>query len=161
MNKETIKQIVENYFKIKLDSKTRIRQYVEARAIYYKLLRENTRMSLAAIGKTTSRDHATALHSIRKIEDWLQFDKQLRQDYNTLNARVQHAIKLNPELFNEVKSVEGFYETEYKKLEEKYNEASKNNSKEYIALVTKYNYLKSQLKYHQPKRIASGEFDLV
>ena len=161
MNKETIKEIVENYFKIKLDSKTRIRQYVEARAIYYKLLRENTRMSLADIGKTTSRDHATALHSIRKIEDWLQFDKQLRQDYNTLNARVQHAIKLNPELFNEVKSVEGFYETEYKKLEEKYNEALKNNSKEYIALVTKYNYLKSQLKYHQPKRIASGEFDLV
>ena len=161
MSNETIKQLVENYFKIQLNSKTRRREYVEARAIYYKLLRENTRMSLASIGKTMNRDHATALHSIRKIEDWLQFDKQLRQDYNTLNARVQHAIRLNPELFKEVKSVEDFYEVEYKKLEERYNQILKKNTLEYRDLVTKYNFLKSVLKVHQPKRIESGEFDLV
>lgn len=161
MSNETIKQLVENYFKIQLNSKTRRKEFVEARAIYYKLLRENTRMSLAAIGKTMNRDHATALHSIRKIEDWLQYDRQLKQDYNTLNARVQHAIRLNPELFNEVKSVEEFYEVEYKKLEDKYNQVLRNNTKEYRELVTKYNFLKSVLKVHQPKRIASGEFDLV
>lgn len=146
MKNETIKKLVENYFKIELNSKTRRREYVEARAIYYKLLRENTRMSLASIGKTMNRDHATALHSIRKIEDWLEFDKQLKQDYNTLNARVQHAIRLNPELFNEVKSVEEFYEVEYKKLENKHNQVLTNNTKEYRDLVTKYNFFKIGVK---------------
>ena len=161
MSNETIKQLVENYFKIQLNSKTRKKEFVEARAIYYKLLRENTRMSLAAIGKTMNRDHATALHSIRKIKDWLEYDKQLKQDYDTLNARVQHAIRINPELFNEVKTVEDFYETEYKKLEVKSKELENENIKQYKLLANKYNYLKSELNKYQPGRIATGDFDLV
>ena len=40
MNKETIKEIVENYFEISISRNTRKRQYVEARAIYFKLCRD-------------------------------------------------------------------------------------------------------------------------
>tara|TARA_R110000803_G_scaffold33964_1_gene74288 strand:- start:263 stop:748 length:486 start_codon:yes stop_codon:yes gene_type:complete len=161
MSKKIIKEIVENYFKIDIATKTRVRQYVEARAIYYKLLRDNTRMSLATIGKTMNRDHATALHSIRKIEDWLEYDRQLKQDYKTLNSRVQHAIKLNPDLFNDVESIEDFYEVEYKKLEKKYDQLTKRNTKEYSDIVTKYNFLKSRLERYEPRRVERGEFDLV
>ena len=161
MNTEMIKQVVEEHFKIQINSKTRRREYVEARAIYFKLLRDNTRMSLANIGKTMSRDHATVLHSVRRVDDWIKYDKQMRQDYNILNDRVKHAIMLNPELLNQVTTIEGFYEIEYKKLEANHRQLLINNTNKYKELVTKYNYLKSQLKYHQPKRIASGEFDLV
>ena len=161
MNTEMIKQVVEEHFKIQLNSKTRRREYVEARAIYYKLLRDNTRMSLANIGKTMGRDHATVLHSVRRVDDWIKYDKQIRLDYNTLNDRVQHAIRINPELLNQVTTIEGFYEVEYKKIEAEHNNLLINNTKEYKDLVNRYNFLKSALQVHQPKRIASGEFDLV
>tara|TARA_R110000803_G_scaffold201950_1_gene266890 strand:+ start:475 stop:960 length:486 start_codon:yes stop_codon:yes gene_type:complete len=161
MNKETIKQLVEDYFKLDFSKKLRKREYVEARAIYYKLLRENTRMSLAAIGSSMNRDHATVLHSLRQIEDWLQYDKQIKQDYDTLNNRVIHAIRLNPELFAESTCVEGFYEVEYKKMESKMKVLQQEQDKGYRLLVNKYNYLKCELNKYQPARIATGEFDIV
>tara|TARA_R110000851_G_scaffold127415_2_gene259434 strand:- start:249 stop:713 length:465 start_codon:yes stop_codon:yes gene_type:complete len=154
MIQKMIKDLVEDYYKIKIDTVTRKREYVEARAIYFKLLRDNSRMSTSAIGKTMNKDHATVLHFNRKIKDWFLFDKQLKQDYDTLNDRVQHATELNPELFKDSLSLEGFYEIEYKKLKAK-------NKKEYNALVNKYNFLKSRLERYEPKRILRGEFDLV
>ena len=176
MKHEMIKEIVEDFYKLKIDLKTRQRRYVEARAIYYKLLRDNSRMSLEAIGKTMNRDHATALHSLKNIKDWLEYDEQLRQDYETLNKRVEHASKLNSDFFTEAVSIEGFYEIEYKKLEEEYKkleekhnyivnnkiaEALVEEAKKYNTLLNKYNFLKARLNRHEPKRIASGEFDLV
>ena len=176
MNHEMIKEIVEDFYKLKIDLKTRQRKYVEARAIYYKLLRDNSRMSLEAIGKTMNRDHATALHSLKNIKDWLEYDEQLRQDYKTISERVEHAAKINPDFLTEAVSIEGFYEIEYKKLEEEYKkleekhnyivnnkiaEALVEEAKKYNTLTNKYNFLKSLLKRHEPKRISSGEFDLV
>ena len=55
MNKETIRKLVEQYYELDITSQTRKRKYVEARAIYYKLVRDNTRLSLEAIGKTVSK----------------------------------------------------------------------------------------------------------
>ena len=169
MNHEMIKEIVEDFYKLKIDSNTRRRKYVEARAIYYKLLRDNSRMSLEAIGKTMNRNHATALYSLKNIEDWLEYDEQLKQDYETLNKRVEHAAKINPDFFTQAVSIEGYYEIEYKKLEEKHNyivnnkiaEALVEEAKKYNTLAIKYNFLKSLLKRYEPKRIANGEFDLV
>lgn len=173
---QTIKKLVEDYYTLKIDSKTRKREYIEARAIYYKLLRDNSRMSLSAIGKTMNKDHATVLYTINKIDDWVQYDKQLRQDYETLTSRLKHAMMLNPEQFKESINIEGFYEIEYKKLEEEYKkleekhnyivnnkiaEALVEEAKKYNTLANKYNFLKSLLKRHEPKRISSGEFDLV
>ncbi len=51
MNKETIKQLVENYFNLKIDATTRKREYVEARSKNFKLTRNNTRLSLTSIGE--------------------------------------------------------------------------------------------------------------
>lgn len=159
MTNKLVKEIVEDYYKLKIDSKTRQRKYVEARAVYYKLLRENSRMSLQAIGKTMNRDHATALHSIRKIKDWLEYDKQLRQDFNTINDRLQKVIEVNPDI--QVESIEGFYEIEYKKLESKHTyilnksiaEALAEEAKKYDTLLTKYKFIKSRLEKYDPKRM--------
>jgi len=161
MNKETIKQLVENYFKIDITTKTRKREYVEARAIYYKLLRDHTRMSLSAIGETMNKDHTTVLHFTRKIKDWMEYDPQIKQDYETLNNRILHAKTLNPDEFEKATSMEGFYEKEYKTLKDELSELQENNTKAYRLLVNKYNYLKHELNKSQPARIATGDFDLV
>ncbi len=154
MTSKLVKEIVEDYYKLKIDSKTRQRKYIEARAVYYKLLRENSRMSLQAIGNTMKRDHATVLHSLRQIKDWLEYDKELKRDYNTINSRLQDAMRLNPELFKDVLTMESFYEIEYHRLAEE-------SENKYKSLLTKYHFLKSRLEKYEPNRVERGEFDLV
>lgn len=154
MTSKLVKEIVEDYYKLKIDSKTRQRKYVEARAVYYKLLRESSRMSLQAIGNTMNRDHATVLYSLRQIKDWLEYDNEMNRDYNTINNRLQDAMKLNPELFKDVLTMESFYEIEYHRLAEE-------SENKYKSLLTKYHFLKSRLEKYEPNRVERGEFDLV
>jgi endonuclease III-like uncharacterized protein len=45
-------------------------------------------------------------------------DYRLKQDYDTINKRVQDAIHANPEEFKTAVTIEGFYETQYKRLKE-------------------------------------------
>jgi len=88
MNKETIKEIVENYFELSISRNTRKRQYVEARAIYFKLCREFTQLSLEQIGKSVNRDHASVLHGVRSINTWVQVDKRMSNSMHILRNKI-------------------------------------------------------------------------
>ena len=88
MNKETIKEIVESYFEISISRNTRKRQYVEARAIYFKLCREFTQLSLEQIGKSVNRDHASVLHGVRSINTWVQVDKRMNNNMRILKNKI-------------------------------------------------------------------------
>ena len=135
MNKEMIKEIVEQHYQLKLETNTRKREYVEARSIYYKLLRDKTRLPLSHIGETLNKDHATVLHSLRNLNNWLEYDRQIKTDYNTILQRIDYAISVNPDEFYSAESLEGFYEKEYKILKQKYN------------------FLKSVLNKYEPNRV--------
>jgi len=116
MSAKLIKEIVEQHYKLDITTKTRKREYVEARAIYFYLTRQYTRMSLSSIGKTMDRDHSTVLHFERLMPHWLKHDIQLKEDYKSINKRVQDAVNANPEEFKTAVSLEGFYEIQYKRL---------------------------------------------
>lgn len=116
MSATLIKEIVEQHYKLDITTKTRKREYVEARAIYFYLTRQYTRMSLSSIGKTMGRDHSTVLHFERLMPHWLKHDIQLKEDYKSINKRVQDAVNANPEDFKTAVSLEGFYEIQYKRL---------------------------------------------
>ena len=88
MNKDTIKQIVENYFEISISRNTRKRQYVEARAIYFKLCRIFTQLSLEQIGKSVNRDHASVLHGVKSINTWVQVDKRMNNNMRILKNKI-------------------------------------------------------------------------
>jgi len=118
MSINLIKEVIEQHFDIDIKKNTRKRQYVEARGIYFYLTRQYTRMSLSAIGKTMGRDHSTVLYFVRQVPDWLSFDLQLKKDYDTINERIQDAIHANPDEFKTAVTIEGFYETQYKRLKE-------------------------------------------
>jgi len=89
MNKETIKKLVENYFDLKIDATTRKREYVEARSMYFKLTRDNTRLSLTSIGKEVNRHYASVLHGIRQLESWIEKDKMVRNNYTALKNKLK------------------------------------------------------------------------
>ena len=88
MNKETIKEIVESDFEISISRTTRKRQYVEARAIYFKLCREFTQLSLEQIGKSVNRDHASVLHGCRSINTWVEVDKRINNNMRILKNKI-------------------------------------------------------------------------
>ena len=60
---ESIKEYVINLYGLDIEKDTRKREYVDARAFYYKLCRELTNCSLTTIGESVGRDHSIVLHS--------------------------------------------------------------------------------------------------
>jgi hypothetical protein len=75
----------ENYVKTRI----RKREYVLARQVSMYLIRNNTNLSLKAIGDIYSRDHATALHSIKQIKNYLCWDKEIKRDIKELEKIIK------------------------------------------------------------------------
>lgn len=105
MNKETIKQIVEDYFEIKIDTQTRRREYTEARAMYFKLTRDNTRLSLTAIGQDMNRHYSSVLHSIRQLNTWMETDSMIRNNYIILKNKLKDVEEDTEEILISKESV--------------------------------------------------------
>lgn len=147
MNKDflpiTVKDIIEDYYNFKLDSATRQRKYVEARAIYYYILRNKFNYSLSAIAKTLNKNHATVLHFTKQFESWLMYDRVIRTDYQQIENRLNTAMTINPDAFKRSDSLEGFYEKEYRELR------------------WKYNFLLTKLKEEGNKTAEKAEFQLT
>jgi len=142
MNKETIKEIVENYFELSISRNTRKRQYVEARAIYFKLCREFTQLSLEQIGKSVNRDHASVLHGVRSINTWVQVDKRMSNSMHILRNKIinyqiekDETVELNEsivlkyiqlkEQVKELEEINKTLSTELNEITEKHNKREK------------------------------------
>lgn len=77
-----------DHFGIDIKNKTRRRNYVEARRIYFKVLKEIEPLrSLSSMGnslKSVKFNHATVLHHIRQLDNFLTYDKELSTTYNNI-----------------------------------------------------------------------------
>lgn len=67
MTTTQIMNLVENELGYNIRGKTRARQVVYGRAIYFKICKDRTNLSLQEIGETLNLHHATVLHSIRNV----------------------------------------------------------------------------------------------
>jgi hypothetical protein len=85
MIKEEIKTKILNTIQkvtgVDITTKTRKYEFIEARMIYYKLLRDRG-YSLQEIGDTLDKNHATVLHAINVFEDIIEYDKDLAEKYS-------------------------------------------------------------------------------
>jgi hypothetical protein len=81
---DEIKIFTEEYFKLPggtLDIKSRKREIVKYRQIAIWSAKKLTKCSLALIGKSIAgRDHATALHSIRAVNNLMETDKKENEE---------------------------------------------------------------------------------
>lgn len=81
---------VESYFGLKLNTKTRKREYIYARMIYYKLVRNfHPDMSYQQIANTMNKNHATVLHALKEFPNVCKFDRQFSKDYNNLKEQLR------------------------------------------------------------------------
>lgn len=81
-----IRRVIEKQVGHPLDLNSRKRDVILARALYYRVARDffngDSRFSLSAIGKELGKDHATVLHSLRKVGDYVMIDDHYRAIYD-------------------------------------------------------------------------------
>lgn len=72
-------------------SKKRDKEIVMARQMFCWLSRKYTRSTFKLIGEFINRNHATVLHSVRKVDDLVDFDREMKYDRDTI-------VDMNPQL---------------------------------------------------------------
>jgi len=139
MRQELINNIIEKYFNLNTKRDTRKRQYVEARAFYYKFCRLYTRESLESIDKFVGRDHACVINGLDRLDGWLTYDKRIIAYYSELDRLIKEELKQIDEDYTYA-SVEKLYEVRYTEISKKYKE-----------LLSRYNFLVSEIKEYDNK----------
>lgn len=105
-----VKKAIKEIIGIDINENKRNREIVEARAIYYKILREiDKNRTLKSIGETVGKDHATVLHSLKHYDAFVQHNKSMSlykdeilrklnfeplKDYSTTKDDIIHKQKL-------------------------------------------------------------------
>ncbi len=118
MRIEDILKLVEKETNLDVTKKTRKREYVYARSVYFKICREKTLASFREIGELVGRDHASVIHGI-KVFDVLEVMKEERwlQVYKSISREVEFSV-LN---YLKANHVEEYHKLKYKRLKTKYN----------------------------------------
>lgn len=145
---ELIRSIVEEYFEVDITTNSRKRKFIEARAMYYKLMREHTGYSLYKIGESVGKDHAVAINGLNRLDGWLTYDRDMSEIYNELTDMVLIALR-KEEGFIRFDDTEQLYEVKYNEILKDYNELAK-----------KYLYIRKRLERYEPTTANSDTFAL-
>ena len=98
----TIKRKIEELYDLNLSENTRKREYVEARGFFVKIARDKLSVTYKQIANVINKDHATAIHSKKVIEDLLTYDVELKRIYQ----EILNSLNLEDENFNHLTSDE-------------------------------------------------------
>ena len=94
---ERIRSTVANHYKIKIadmDSPKRNAEITLPRQVAMYLCRETTDLSLPKIGKLFgNRHYSTVIHAVEKIEEELKHDEELRENIDTIMAKLNAGKK--------------------------------------------------------------------
>lgn len=82
-----LKDIVNQAFNLNVDHRSRKAEYIMARAICYKILKEECKMSSSFIGRQFNKNHATILHSVQEFPWMLKADKEMEKTYRKVLDR--------------------------------------------------------------------------
>jgi hypothetical protein len=108
---EEIKRITQEITNVKdISTKNREIHMVRARCIYYKVSKEELDFAYQKIGRYIKRDHATALHGLKKFDDYIYQSKVFKTNYE----QVKHS-------FNQLKKTDYIIDIEQKELNNNYN----------------------------------------
>jgi|TARA_R110000823_G_scaffold299082_1_gene419773 hypothetical protein len=81
---DAIKKIVNSYLDLDVNWKGKKDELVKARAICYKILRDECCMSYNFIGKQFLKNHATVLHSYKEFPYMIKFDRGMERSYHSI-----------------------------------------------------------------------------
>ena len=74
-----LKKVIQEITGVDINEVSRKREIIEARAIYYKVLKQiDKKKSLQSIGASVGKNHATVLHSLKNYDMFEQFNPTLK-----------------------------------------------------------------------------------
>jgi len=120
MNKEMIREFVEDYYGLVISARTRKQETIKARFMYYKLVRSNTKLSLDAIGKSLEYDHASVMHGVKQMNSWIATDRVIKNDYRVLQNKINNVNNIAEDIEEDTTALV----LEYAKLKELVRELS-------------------------------------
>jgi DNA-binding transcriptional regulator GbsR (MarR family) len=120
MNKEMIREFVEDYYGLVISVRTRKQETIKARFMYYKLVRSNTKLSLDAIGKSLGYDHASVMHGVKQMNCWIATDRTFKNDYRVLQNKINNVNNIAEDIEEDTTALV----LEYAKLKELVRELS-------------------------------------
>lgn len=91
---KTLDEIFEgvcNFYRLEVNEvavPSRKGELVKARQQYCKIAKEATKNSLREIGEKIGRDHATVNHSIKKVNDFIETDKNYKDEFFELREKI-------------------------------------------------------------------------
>jgi len=92
INVESIQNIVASYFNLNIQemlSPRRSRSLARPRQIAMYLAKQHTTNSLPDIGrKFSNRDHTTVIHAVKKIDELMKKDNEIRQSVSEIKKRL-------------------------------------------------------------------------
>ena len=150
---EQLKYIIKSVFFVDINHETRKRDFVDARRVYSKILRERG-YSFADIGKTINKNHATIIHYLRDIDHIFVHDKPFFDKYSKCRDAVFNSLNDNSEYESDI-----MYKQIIKGLEIKLSEMTYkciNLSKK----IEKYNRIKSIIELIE-ERTCDGDEEII
>ena len=78
---KAVKSLVNTYLNVNVDVKSKSRHLINARAICYKILRDECNMTNSAIARHFSKNHATILHAMNEFPYMLKADSIMKKEY--------------------------------------------------------------------------------
>ncbi len=89
---ELLKHIIKTYLYKDVEEVGRERLLVEARFIYFHILREEEQMVFQHIADTVKMNHASVLHGYSKVKFWLKTDHSFRDKYLIVLANYHREV---------------------------------------------------------------------
>ena len=90
MTIQQIKQLVETRFNVIMNTKSRKREIVYARAVYYKLCSEYTNKPLSDIGDILNRDHSTVCYGLKLFDNLQSMNKVYKDNQYSVYLELKH-----------------------------------------------------------------------
>lgn len=127
MNQETnplsisladIKHFVENELKLNISRNTRKREYVYARAIFFKLCKEFSHQTLSNIGEFVGRDHASVIHGLYVFDVIALHKDSILNSYTKIRNKIFAETEDDLRKYNR----ENYYKIKYEQLLEEHQE---------------------------------------
>jgi chromosomal replication initiation ATPase DnaA len=89
---QRIKDVVNQYFSVDIDVKVRLRHFIMARVVYYRIMRTTTQMNYRQIAYTLPlmQDHATIINCLNNHSDWYEMDKKYKKDFDAIIKILQN-----------------------------------------------------------------------
>lgn len=90
---EEIAGLISEALGVDIKQKTRVRQYVEGRFIYYNISRNFFDGTLEHIGAVVNRDHSTVMHGLEMFDVLISSDKNFKLKYNSVTHLLFDAVE--------------------------------------------------------------------